>query len=338
MTNYRVVCHPLLKEKGVERPGSLSSFTPEGGRGRYEHCSLRSGTLALAGNEVTLIGRTAHVEAINASGLTLIAPEGEQQARVQAFTSAEGLEPAELVIVLCKAFDTEECIETNRSIIGPGSVVLTLQNGLGNEDLLGKLLDPKQVIAGKTYIGGMMLAPGKVQSTTEGKQTFIGEYSGPVTPRIEAIAQVFNDAGMECTASPRMKNIIWDKLLINVATGAVCGISRLPYGELYQHPELYATAIAAVKEGMRVAIAEGIILSRHDPQEVLELARENLPFDFKPSILQSLEKHRRTEIDVINGAVVTYGKRHEIETPVNETLVAGIKGIERYIDITDPSH
>ena len=93
-----------------------------------------------------------------------------------------------------------------------------------------------------------------------------------------------------------------------------------------------------VKEGMRVAIAEGIILSRHDPQEVLELARENLPFDFKPSILQSLEKHRRTEIDVINGAVVTYGKRHEIETPVNETLVAGIKGIERYIDITDPSH
>ena len=89
---------------------------------------------------------------------------------------------------------------------------------------------------------------------------------------------------------------------------------------------------------MRVAISEGIILSRHDPQEVLELARENLPFDFKPSILQSLEKHRRTEIDVINGAVVTYGKRHEIETPVNETLVAGIKGIERYIDITDPSH
>ena len=141
MTNYRVVCHPLLKEKGVERPGSLSSFAPEGGRGRYEHCSLSErglllgsaigGTLALAGNEVTLIGCTAHVEAINASGLTLIAPEGEQQARVQAFTSAEGLEPAELVIVLCKAFDTEECIETNRSIIGPGSVVLTLQNGLG---------------------------------------------------------------------------------------------------------------------------------------------------------------------------------------------------------------
>ena len=236
--------------------------------------SAIGGTLALAGNEVTLIGRAAHVEAINASGLTLVTPEGERQAKVQAFTSAEGLEPAELVIVLCKAFDTEECIETNRSIIGPGSVVLTLQNGLGNEDLLGKLLNPKQVIAGKTYIGGMMLAPGKVQSTTEGKQTFIGEYSGPVTPRIEAIAQIFNDAGMECTASPRMKNIIWDKLLINVATGAVCGISRLPYGELYQHPELYATAIAAVKEGMRVAIAEGIILSRHDPQEVLELARD----------------------------------------------------------------
>ena len=111
--------------------------------------SAIGGTLALAGNEVTLIGRTAHVEAINASGLTLITPEGEQQARVQAFTSAEGLEPAELVIVLCKAFDTEECIETNRSIIGPGSVVLTLQNGLGNEDLLGSCWTQSKSSQGK---------------------------------------------------------------------------------------------------------------------------------------------------------------------------------------------
>ena len=185
-----------------------------------------------------------------------------------------------------------------------------------------------------------MLAPRqRFNQPPKASKTFIGEYSGPVTPRIEAIAQVFNDAGMECTASPRMKNIIWDKLLINVATGAVCGhLASSPMVSFTNTQSIYATAIAAVKEGMRVAIAEGIILSRHDPQGVLELARENLPFDFKPSILQSLEKHRRTEIDVINGAVVTYGKRHEIETPVNETLVAGIKGIERYIDITDPSH
>lgn len=299
--------------------------------------SAIGGTLALAGNEVTLIGRQAHVDAINASGLTLVTPHGEEVVNLRAQTTAEGLEPAELVLVMCKSFDTRECIETNRPVVGPDTIVLSLQNGLGNEDLLCELLDAAQVVAGKTYIGGMILEPGKVQSTTEGKKTFIGEYGGPISERIEAIAQLFNDAGMECIASKHMKNIIWDKLLINVATGAVCGVTRLPYGDFYQHPELVETALAAVTEGMRVAIAEGIMLTRHDPHEVLELARENLPYDFKPSILQSLEKHRRTEIDVINGAVVTYGKRHEIETPVNETLVACIKGIERYTEIYDPA-
>lgn len=299
--------------------------------------SAIGGTLALAGNEVALIARPTHVEAINNAGLTLVTPQGDKTVKLRAQTTAEGLDPAELVLVLCKSFDTRTCIETNRSVIGPETIVLSLQNGLGNENLLCELLDPAQVIAGKTYIGGMVLEPGKVQSTTEGKKTYIGEYGGSVTPRIEKIAQVFNDAGMECIASNYMKNIIWDKLLINVATGAVCGVTKLPYGDFYQHPELVETALAAVNEGMEVARAEGIILTRHDPHEVLELARENLPYDFKPSILQSLEKHRRTEIDVINGAVVTYGKRHEIRTPVNETLVACVKGIERYTEIYDPA-
>ena len=295
-------------------------------------------TFALAGNDVTLIGRSKHVEAINESGLTLVTPHGEKIVKLTARQTAKGLDPVELVLVVCKSFDTRECIEANRDVIGKDTIVLSLQNGLGNEDLLCDLLGAERVIAGKTYIGGMLLSPGRVQSTTEGKKTFIGEYSGPVSPRIEAIAQLFNDAGMECIPSPHMKNIIWDKLLINMATGAVCGITKLPYGDLYQHSDLLATAAAAVAEGMSVARAEGILLTRHDPNEVLELARENLPYDFKPSILQSLEKHRRTEIDVINGAVVSYGKQHEIKTPVNETLVACIKGIERYMKIYDPSN
>lgn len=300
--------------------------------------SAIGGTLALAGNEVSLIGRAAHVEAIEQKGLTLVTPQGEQTVNLTAQETAAGLAPADLVLVLCKSFDTRECIETNRNAIGPDTIVLSLQNGLGNEDLLRELVDPKQVIAGKTYIGGMVLEPGVVQSTTAGKQTFIGEYGGPITPRIERIAALFNDAGMECVTSPYMKNIIWDKLLINMATGALCGITKLPYGPFYQHQELYDTAVAAVLEGMEVARAEGILLTRHDPHEVLELARENLPESFKPSILQSLEKHKRTEIDVINGAVVAYGKRHEVKTPVNETLVACVKGIERYMEINDPTN
>ena len=91
-------------------------------------------------------------------------------------------------------------------------------------------------------------------------------------------------------------------------------------------------------EAIAVAGTYGIRLSIHDPELAWDLAAKDQPETFRTSLLQSLERGQKTEIDVINGAVVTYGKRHEIETPVNETLVAGIKGIERYIDITDPSH
>jgi 2-dehydropantoate 2-reductase len=299
--------------------------------------SAIGGTLAKNGNKVCLIGRKNHVDAINQRGLTLVTPKGEETVSITAQTNAAGLEPADLVLVLCNSFDTEECIEANRSVIGENTLVLSLQNGLGNEELLRKLINPSQVIAGKTYIGGMILEPGKVQSTTEGKKTFIGEFGAPISPRIEKIANLFNNAGMECIAAKHIKNIIWDKLLINLGTGALCGITKLPYGDFYQHQDLLDTAYVAVNEGMKVARAEGILLTHHDPKEVLELARENLPYDFKPSILQSLEKRKRTEIDVINGAVVQRGKQFEIATPVNETLVACVKGIERYIQISDPT-
>jgi 2-dehydropantoate 2-reductase len=122
---------------------------------------------------------------------------------------------------------------------------------------------------------------------------------------------------------------MWDKLLVNVATGALSGISGLPYGLLYAVPELKATAIAAVAEAMAVARASGVTLSFDDPEQPWAKAGAGLPFEFKASMLQSIEKGSITEIDFINGAVVRGGRKHGIATPVNETLVAAIKGIER---------
>ena len=165
----------------------------------------------------------------------------------------------------------------------------------------------------------------------QGKDTFIGELDGSITERVRRIGAAFESAGMHCIVSDNIMGVIWDKLLVNVATGAVCGITRLPYGAMYQEENLVATAKAAVQEGMAVANAAGITLTYEDPMDVLELARAGLPYDFKPSILQSLEKHRPTEIGVINGAVVAQGARYGVPTPVNETLVACVTGIERFI-------
>lgn len=293
--------------------------------------STIGGALARTGNEVHFVGREAHMEAINDQGLVMVTPTGEEVAHPIGHTTPDGIGPCDLVIVLCKAFDTAKTMEEGKELIGPDTAVMSLQNGLGAEDVLSSIVGADHVIGGKTYIGGMLLEPGRVQATIPGKDTLIGELDGSITPRVEAIDKAFEEAGMHCIVSDNIIGVIWDKLLVNVATGAVCGITRLPYGDMYQEEKLTAVAAAAVKEGIQVAQAAGVVLSSEDPQYSLELARKGLPDSFKPSMLQSLEKNRPTEVGVINGAVVAQGKKYGVPTPINETLVACVTGIERYI-------
>src|ERR1019366_1857270 len=125
---------------------------------------------------------------------------------------------------------------------------------------------------------------------------------------------------------------MWDKLLINVATGALAGITRLPYGDLYSVPEVQQCALAAVAEGIAVAKALGVKLTSEKPEDAWNLAAEGLPKEFKTSMLQSIEKGTPTEIDFINGSVVRWGMRGKVPTPVNLTLVACVKGIELWLN------
>ena len=293
--------------------------------------STIGGALAGAGNEVHFVGRQAHMDVVNAKGLVMVTPTGEEVVHPQGHTTPDGIGACDLVIVLCKAFDTAATMEEGKSLVGEKTVVMSLQNGMGSEDVLCDVVGAEHVIGGKTYIGGMLLEPGKVQATIPGKDTFIGELDGTITERVSAIGKTFEEAGMHCVVSDNIMGVIWDKLLVNVATGAVCGITRLPYGDMYQDEKLVATACAAVQEGIDVAHAAGVKLTYDNPMDTLELARAGLPYDFKPSILQSLEKHRPTEVGVINGAVVAQGKKYGIPTPVNETLTACVGGIEHYI-------
>ncbi len=294
-------------------------------------CAI-GGTLAEAGNEVVLINRNAtHVDAINSHGLLMRTPQGERAVRVRATTRAEAESTVDLVIVLVKSFHTHQAMSAATALVGPKTVVLSLQNGLGHEDVLAEIVGHERVLAGKTYVGGVLLAPGRIVAGVEGKETLIGELDGRISDRAQDIATVLNAAGLVTTVSDNIVGTMWDKLLINVSTGALSGITRLPYGPLYRIPEIEATAIAAVQEAMAVARASGVNLSFTDPRSAWLKAAAGLPDDFKTSMLQSLEKGSITEIDFINGAVVRWGQRCGVPTPVNATLVACIKGIERQI-------
>ena len=292
-------------------------------------CAM-GGVLTEAGHEVWLINRNNdQVEAMNRRGLMLRTDGVDRTVRVHAATTAQPVGTVELVIVLVKSFHTAEAMQAAASLLAPGTTVLSLQNGLGHEDVLAGIVGRERLLAGKTYVGGTQLAPGHVMAGTVGKLTLIGELDGGVSERVLRIAALFNAAGLDTIVSKNILGTIWDKLLINVATGALSGISRLPYGLLYQSPELQACAVAAVSEAMAVARASGIKLSIAEPVDAWHMAGAGLPFGFKPSMLQSLEKGSVTEIDFINGAVVRQGEKVGVPTPVNQTLVACIKGIER---------
>jgi 2-dehydropantoate 2-reductase len=295
-------------------------------------CAI-GGTLAAAGSQVTLIARSReHVDAVNANGLVLRdADGGERVVKVAAATDARGLAPADLAIVLVKSFDTEAAIDGYKAALGAQTIVMSLQNGLGHEEVLARAVGRARLLAGKTYVGGVFIAPGVVRAGVKGKATLIGEPDGGVSERVQRVAAEFERAGLATTVSDNITGTIWDKLLVNTATGALSGITRLPYGPLYALPEIEATALAAVAEAMAVARAKGVRLSIREPAEAWRLASAGLGPDFKASMLQSLEKGSVTEIDFINGAVVAEGERLGIPTPVNRTLVACIKGIEKGI-------
>ena len=296
-------------------------------------CAI-GGVLTEAGHEVWLINRnTAQVEAMSQRGLVLRSDGLDRTVRVRVVTTAAGVSPAsgpaDLLIVLVKSFHTAEAMHSALGLLGPETVVLSLQNGLGHVDILAGIVGGERVLAGKTYAGGTQLAPGYVEAGTRGKRTLIGEPAGGLSARATAIAGAFSAAGLDTTVSDNIMGVAWDKLLINVATGALSAITRLTYGGLYSVPEVEACALAAVAEAMAVARASGVTLSIDSPAQAWQIASAGLPYEFKASMLQSLEKGSVTEVDYINGAVVRQGALCGVPTPVNQTLVAAIKGIEK---------
>jgi 2-dehydropantoate 2-reductase len=296
--------------------------------------SALGGVLTEAGHNVWLITRNAaHVQAMQSNGLTLRNPAGQlRTVRVQASTRAsdalsDGV-PIDCVIVLVKSAQTHDAAQAALPLLSAHTSVLSLQNGLGHEDILAPIVGAQRLLAGKTYCGGQIIAPGQVICGVDGKDTHIGEPDGSLSARVQHLAAAFNKAGLVTHVSDNILGTIWDKLFINVATGAISGITRLAYGKLYQLPALEACGVAAVAEAMAIAQARGVRTSITEPLQAWRKAGAGLPADFKPSVLQTLERGVRSEVAFINGAVCQLGRQLGIPTPVNDTLAACIQGIE----------
>ena len=226
--------------------------------------------------------------------------------------------PCDLAIIFVKSTLTAKAVKSNKSVFGDKTIALTLQNGLGNIEQISDEIGRSNVIAGTTAHGATMLGAGHMRHAGSG-DTVIGELDGSKSARVEQIKKLFDAAGLQTKISDNVIGLVWDKLLVNVGINALTGITRLENGQLLNHPSLEHIMEQVVKEGADVAKAKGIKMSFEDPvahaKQVAKATGAN-----KSSMLQDIQRGKRTEIDMINGAIVREGEKLGIACPVNMTL------------------
>ncbi len=267
-----------------------------------------------------------YVDAINANGLRL-SGAGEVVGHLRATTDPQELPACDFGIVATKAMHTAPAIQATAHALADGSVC-SVQNGLGNEEALAEHVP--RVIRGTTFPAGRVLEPGHVQWDVRGETT-IGPFEPSPAPAeaIETLADACTRAGMPTAAVADARGPQWRKVIFNAATNPVGALTGLTHGQVCDDPALRALVSGLVDEGKAVAAAEGIELDA-DPEELIDhAARPDVAYDHKASMLQDVEARRATEIDYLNGGIVTFGRAAGVPTPLNQAILALVKGLER---------
>jgi len=288
---------------------------------------LYGGHLAEASVGVTLVDVwKEHVDAINGNGLHITGVSGDRLVHVSATTDPETVGEVDLVLLFVKSYDTAQAMRGSKPLIGDDTYVLTLQNGLGNLEAITEAVGAGRVLGGTTSHGSTLVCPGEIRHAGVGP-TVIGAIDRGSRNMAEKIAEIFNDAGLQTRVSGDVRSDIWGKVLVNLGINALTALTGLRNGQLLDIPELRRLMRLAVEEGMRVAEADGVYLGPLDHvahvYEVAEATGAN-----RSSMLQDVDRGRRTEIDALNGAVVGLGEKLGVETPVNRALTALVKGLE----------
>jgi 2-dehydropantoate 2-reductase len=267
-----------------------------------------------------------HVDAINAHGLRL-SGAGEVVGRVRATSDPAELPPCDFGIVATKAMHTEGAIAATAHAFA-GGCVCSVQNGLGNEEAIAGHV--ARVIRGTTFPAGRIVEPGHVRWDVKGDTT-IGPFEPSPAPfeEVERLAEACTRAGMPTAAVADARGPQWRKVIFNAATNPVGALTGLTHGRVCEDPELRRLVSGLVDEGKAVAAAQGIELNA-DPEELIDhAARPDVAYDHKASMLQDVEARRATEIDYLNGGIVAFGREHGVPTPLDEAMLALVKGVER---------
>ena len=300
--------------------------------------SIFGGFLRGAGLEVTFLGRAPHLEAIARHGLTVDGIWGERT--VEGFVTAT--DPAQLsgrfeaILLPVKAYDTRAVATAVAPFLSADGVMISLQNGLGNVEEVEAVVGAERALGARVIFGATVPAAGRARVTVFADPTAIGALTPGRHPRRDEAARrwaaTIDAAGVPAVYTDRLAALLWAKVFYNAALNPLGALLRVHYGALPEHAQSRALMDAVIDEAYAVAHAEGVALEWQDAGAYRQEFYGRLvpaTFHHRSSMLQDLERRRRTEVDAINGAVWHRGTSHGIDTPVNATLTRLLHVVER---------
>jgi 2-dehydropantoate 2-reductase len=272
-----------------------------------------------AGAEVTLVDvNPEHIAAINERGLELDTRAGIETLSLPALRPEQASVTTDLVVLFTKTFHTDAALEGVKAIIGPETRLLTLQNGLGNDEAVARHADRERVIAGVSTLPSDLLGPGRVRSHGEGGSKIYPAFGGD-TAFAQRVADLLTRGGLPTALEPEIQAAIWSKAIFNAAMNTLCALTRRTPGFLGAHDEAKALIRAVVREGVAAANANRVAIAA---EPILDLTVVSVTdhADHEASMLQDVNAGRPTEVDSINGAIVRAARDAGVATPVTETL------------------
>ncbi|NLB54445.1 MAG: 2-dehydropantoate 2-reductase [Lentisphaerae bacterium] len=283
---------------------------------------LFASLLTEAGHSCHLIDKNSdRADFISRNGIRIEGIGGKRHINITSSLPENYKETPELTIVCVKAFDTEQAVISAKQFIRPDTVVLSLQNGLGNLEAMQKHLPNTSLLAGTTTQGATLLNKAQILHAGKG-ETIIGSHSDHALAI--KITELLNNADIPATATDSLTQTLWSKLIINSAIGPVTALSGLRNGEILEQPHWNKLLINTALESASVAIGSGITLVYEDPAKAVTDVCRVTAANYS-SMLQDVRAGRRTEIDAINGMIIEQAEQNNLESPLNRYLLTEIQ-------------
>jgi len=289
-----------------------------GGVGGYFGAKLQR-----AGDQVTFVARGPHLQAIKRAGLAIrSASEGDTVVRPGAVERLEGVERADAVLFCVKSFDTDDAASRLWSILGPDTPVLSLQNGVDNEDKIDARLGAGRAMGGVAQVFATIESPGVIRHHAAGRIIF-GELDGRVSERAERLRDAFARAEIPVELSKTIRRALWEKYLLICAVGGTTAVTRETIGVIRDTPATWRLFRTIVEEVAAVARASGVDLAGDAVDQIIKFA-ETIPPASRASLAQDLLQGRRLELDALHGYASRLGERLGIPTPAIFAVYAAL--------------